>query len=239
MFGNHDVFYGLRMSYLFLVQPLSVVVLTISIEIEGRGEIWVRGPTVFMGYYKDITNTRATVDTEGWLHSGDIGLWTTEGNLQIVDRKKNIFKLSQGEYVAPEKIENIVIQSLLVCQAFVYGDSFQSALVAILVPDEESVRKLLQDTGEVGLAKSPFAEVCKNEKLTAIVMAELKRLGQENGLHGFEAPKAVHLTDELFSVENGLLTPTFKLKRQQARDKYEKEIERMYNEITAQPRSKI
>lgn len=223
----------------FLITVPSVDVLTLSIAIEGRGEIWVRGPTVFKGYYKDIANTKATVDTEGWLHSGDIGLWTTEGNLQIIDRKKNIFKLSQGEYVAPEKIENVIIHSLLVGQAFVYGDSFQNALVAILVPDEESVRKLLQDSGEAGLAKAPFAEICKNKKLKAVVMDELKRLGRENGLHGFEVPKAVHLTDELFSVENGLLTPTFKLKRQQARDKYEKEIEQMYAAITAQPRSRI
>lgn len=205
---------------------------------QGRGEIWVRGPPVFKGYYKDPVRTMETVDSEGWLHSGDIGLWTVDGNLQIIDRKKNIFKLSQGEYVAPEKIENIVIQSLLVGQAFVHGDSLQSYLVAIIVPAEEAVRKVLEESGESALAKVSFAEICRSEKLKAVIDGEIKRLGKENGLHGFEIPRALHLSDELFSVENGLLTPTFKLKRQQAQNKYERVIEQMYASMP-KPKSKL
>jgi long-chain acyl-CoA synthetase len=205
---------------------------------QGRGEIWVRGPTVFKGYYKEPEKTKETVDDEGWLHSGDIGLWTIDGNLQIIDRKKNIFKLSQGEYVAPEKIENIVIQSLLVSQAFIHGDSLQSYLVAIIVPEEEAVRKLLEESGESALAKSPFFEICKSEKLKTVISGEIKRLAKENGLHGFEIPRGLHLTEEIFSVENGLLTPTFKLKRQQAQEKYENVIEELYASMP-KPKSKL
>ncbi|MGK3758254.1 MAG: long-chain acyl-CoA synthetase [Bacillariaceae sp.] len=205
---------------------------------QGRGEILARGPTVFKGYYKDPEKTKEAVDEEGWLHSGDIGLWTMDGNLQIIDRKKNIFKLSQGEYVAPEKIENVVIQSLLIGQAFVHGDSLQSALVAVIVPDEDPIRTLLENSEEHALAKASFSEICKSDKLKSIIMADIKKMGKSNGLHGFEIPKSIYLSDEEFSVENGLLTPTFKLKRQQAREKYEKEIERMYT-VMPRPKSKL
>lgn len=172
------------------------------------------------------------------MRSGDIGLWTVDGNLQIIDRKKNIFKLSQGEYVAPEKIENVVIQSLLVGQAFVHGDSLQSALVAVIIPDEEPVRNLVEKSVDPSLAKASFSEICKSDKLKAVIMAEIKKIGKANGLHGFEIPKSIHLSEQPFTVEDGLLTPTFKLKRQQARDKFEKEIERMYAEMP-KPASKL
>lgn len=206
---------------------------------QGRGEIWVRGPMVFKGYYKEPEKTRETVDEEGWLHSGDIGLWTASGQLQIIDRKKNIFKLSQGEYVAPEKIENVIIQSLSIAQAFVYGDSLQSALVAIIVPDEDPLRNMLKEAGETSLATAnSLVELCQSPKLNALLMKEIQRVGKAGGLYGFELPKAIYLDAEPFSVENGLLTPTFKLKRQQAREKYEAQIESMYQTMP-KPKSKL
>jgi long-chain acyl-CoA synthetase len=127
---------------------------------------------------------------------------------------------------------------LLVGQAFVYGDSFQSALVAILIPDEEPVKNMLMTSGETALAKAPFADICRSDKLKNIIMDEIKRVAKANGLQGFEIPKTIHLDSELFSVENGLLTPTFKLKRHQAREKYEKEIEAMYAALP-KPQSKL
>lgn len=130
------------------------------------------------------------------------------------------------------------MQSLLVGQAFVYGDSLQSSLVAILIPDEEPVRNLLANSDEAALSKAPFREICKNNKLKNIIMDEIRRVGKVNGLHGFELPTAIHLDSEQFSVDNGLLTPTFKLKRPQARGKYEKEIEAMYASMP-KPKSKL
>ncbi|GMF32996.1 unnamed protein product [Phytophthora fragariaefolia] len=110
-----------------------------------RGEILMKGDNLFIGYYKQPELTKEVIDADGWLHTGDIGCWNPDGTLRIIDRKKNIFKLSQGEYVAPEKIEAIYIKSPLIAQAFVHGDSFKNYLVGIIVPDAEVVTKWAKD----------------------------------------------------------------------------------------------
>lgn len=208
-----------------------------GIPCQGRGEICLRGPNVFKGYYKDEEKTRETVDDEGWLHSGDVGLWRLNGALQIIDRKKNIFKLSQGEYVAPEKIENILMRSAFIAQCFVYGDSLQSSLVAIVVPDEDVVRGWAE-TNAPTLSKGTFDALCKSDLLKSVVLSDIKELSTKSMLHSFEVVKAIHLESTPFSVENDLMTPTFKLKRQKIRDMHEKDIANMYAEIHP-PRSKL
>merc|ERR1712060_567506 len=193
-----------------------------------RGEICFRGPNMTAGYWKMPGKTAEMIDAEGWLHSGDIGMWTENGYLKIIDRKKNIFKLSQGEYVAPEKVENVYAVSAFIAQAFVYGDSLKPSLVAILVPDEEVVIPWLKKNG---IAVSTLSEACKQPTLKKAIEDDMRKLAKERGLHGFEQAKAIHLHDELFSLENGLLTPTFKLKRAIAKKEFSEIIEELYRTV--------
>eukprot|EP00735_Rhodelphis_limneticus_P008670 TRINITY_DN2186_c0_g1::TRINITY_DN2186_c0_g1_i1::g.12866::m.12866 TRINITY_DN2186_c0_g1::TRINITY_DN2186_c0_g1_i1::g.12866 ORF type:complete len:815 (+),score=275.02,sp/Q8LPS1/LACS6_ARATH/43.33/5e-176,AMP-binding/PF00501.23/1.9e-90,AMP-binding_C/PF13193.1/0.024,DUF2946/PF11162.3/0.2 TRINITY_DN2186_c0_g1_i1:48-2492(+) len=190
----------------------------------GRGEICFRGPTVFQGYYKMADKTAEAVDSDGWLHSGDIGIWLPTGQLRIVDRKKNIFKLSQGEYVAAEKIENIYQKSTYVAQIFVYGDSYQSCLVAVVVPEEPALKKWAQDNGK----PTDIKTLCGMKEVKQMMMADMKRVATEFKLFGFEQARDIHLAPEPFTVENNLLTPTFKLKRNEAKAEYTDIINAMY-----------
>ncbi|KAI9325243.1 hypothetical protein DFJ73DRAFT_767763 [Zopfochytrium polystomum] len=197
-----------------------------------RGEICVKGAPVFKGYYQSPEKTAEVLDADGWAHTGDIGMWDDKGRLTIIDRVKNIFKLSQGEYIAPEKIEIAYTKHEVVAQAFVYGDSLQSTLVGIIVPDEETFPKWVAARGIAG-SERPLAELCRDEEVKKAVLKSLEEFGKKEGLKGFENVKSVYLDHEQFSVDNGLFTPTFKLKRHEAKKKYQAQIDAMYAKLAA------
>lgn len=124
--------------------------------------------------------------------------------------KKNFFKLAQGEYVAAEKLEIIYGQSPLVSQIFVYGDSLRSFLVAMIVAEHSGVMIWAK---EHGLEGKSFEELCKSSELKAAMKEDFARLMKENGLKGFERLVDFKILSQQWTTENGLLTPTFKLKR--------------------------
>ncbi|CAI9118523.1 OLC1v1020106C2 [Oldenlandia corymbosa var. corymbosa] len=140
-----------------------------------RGEICVRGPIVFQGYYKDEAQTREVIDEDGWLHTGDIGLWLPGGRLKIIDRKKNIFKLAQGEYIAPEKIENVYATSKFVSQCFVYGDSFNSSLVVIVSVEQDNIKAW---AASQGVKYEDLQQLCNDKRTRAAVLADLDAAGK-------------------------------------------------------------
>ncbi|KAI4991904.1 hypothetical protein ZWY2020_040290 [Hordeum vulgare] len=192
-----------------------------------RGEICVRGPTIFRGYYKDEVQTRDVIDNDGWLHTGDIGLWLPGGRLKIIDRKKNIFKLAQGEYIAPEKIENVYAKCKFIAQCFIYGDSFNSFLVAIVAVEPDVLKAW---AASEGIQSEDLRQLCADPRAKAAVLADMDSIGKEAQLRGFEFAKAVTLVAEPFTVENGLLTPTFKVKRPQAKAYFTKELADMFTQ---------
>ncbi|KAI8144056.1 hypothetical protein BJV82DRAFT_578117 [Fennellomyces sp. T-0311] len=195
-----------------------------------RGEVCVRGYNVIKGYYKDEEKTREAFDEDGWYHTGDIGMFDERGSLILIDRKKNIFKLAQGEYIAPEKIENVYTRDPIVAQFYLHGDSLHHQLVGIVVADEEVLRALVSSKLPA-LAGASYSELINNKQVTKLVLERLTLVGKQGGLRGFEFAKAIRLVNEPFTIENGLLTPTLKVKRPQARKHFEKQIAELYEEL--------
>ncbi|XP_052759956.1 long-chain-fatty-acid--CoA ligase 1-like isoform X1 [Mya arenaria] len=195
---------------------------------DDKGEVCIKGPNVFKGYIKDPVKTQEAIDEDGWLHTGDVGQWMDNGCLKIIDRKKNIFKLAQGEYIAPEKIENVYVRSPHVAQVYIHGDSLKSSLIAVIVPDPDTFPAFARD--KLGLS-GDMAELCNNEQVKKVIMEDITSVGKKAGLASFEQAKAIHLYPELFSVENELLTPTFKSKRNTLKVFFKKEIEEMYKDL--------
>uniref|UniRef100_A0A452UBR5 Arachidonate--CoA ligase n=1 Tax=Ursus maritimus TaxID=29073 RepID=A0A452UBR5_URSMA len=194
---------------------------------KGEGEVCVKGPNVFKGYLKDPAKTAEVLDKDGWLHTGDIGKWLPNGTLKIIDRKKHIFKLAQGEYIAPEKIENIYLRSEPVAQVFVHGESLQAFLIAIVVPDVETLCSWARKKGFEG----SFEELCRNKDVKKAILEDMVRLGKDSGLKPFEQVKGISLHPELFSIDNGLLTPTMKAKRPELRNYFRSQIDELYSTI--------
>lgn len=195
--------------------------------IQQQGEICVKGANVFLGYFEDQVKTNEAIDREGWLHTGDIGEWRPNGTLKIIDRKKHIFKLSQGEYIVPEKIENIYVRSEYVEQVFVHGESLKSCTVAVIVPDVEVIKMWATNNGVHGT----FSVLCNNPDVKSLILNDIIRLGKQSGLKSFEQVKDIYLHPDPFSVQNGLLTPTLKSRRPEIRNYFKPQLDDMYKNL--------
>jgi long-chain acyl-CoA synthetase len=191
----------------------------IEVKIAEDGEILVRGPNVFMGYYKDEAATAEALDSEGWLYSGDLGSFSRSGYLTITGRKKDIIITAGGKNIAPKNIEAGLMEHELVSQAVVIGDrrKFLSALIGL---DPEASKRFLEDKGmgEMDVADHPAVE----KELEAHVMLINKRFARVEHIRKFSI-----LPRELDQA-NGELTPTMKIKRAIVNEKWAETIESMY-----------
>lgn len=208
-------------------KPLGNVEVTIATD----GEILTRGPHVMMGYYKDAAATAEAIDSDGWLHTGDIGTIDPDGYLKITDRKKNLFVSSGGKNIAPGPIENTLSASRFVDQIMLIGDN-RPFITALIVPDFDALREIAElqsvpvNDLRTGEEREAFLET---DFVQLTVESDIKRLQRD--LSPFERVRRFELIAEPFTVENGMMTPTLKVKRAVVEQKYGNLIEGMYQGV--------
>jgi long-chain acyl-CoA synthetase len=195
----------------------------VEVRIAADGELLVRGPSVFQGYWNKQEETKSAF-SEGWFKTGDIGNLDGDGFLSITDRKKDLIKTSGGKFIAPQPLENSLKHNALIAEAVVLGDrrKFPAVLIAPCFP-------LLEDWARanqiVFSSRQELVQQIKVRELYEGLVAELNR-----GLARFEQLKKVVLTAEEFSPENGLLTASMKLRRRAVEERYQRQIEGIYTE---------
>ena len=195
----------------------------IEVKIAKDGEILCKGPNVMKGYYKNSKLTSETIKND-FLHTGDIGKIDKDGFLKITDRKKQLFKTSGGKYIAPQVIENKMKRSPFIEQIMVIGEG-EKMPSALIQPDFEYIKKWLQKNKYNFL--DDLKSICKNEELLIKINDEINKINQKFG--DWERIKKFELTPQIWSIENGLLTPTMKLKRKSILKKFIHLKEKIYS----------
>jgi long-chain acyl-CoA synthetase len=193
-----------------------------EIKLAEDGEILYRGPNVMLGYYHRPDLTEETIDSDGWLHTGDVGEFDGPF-LKITDRKKEIFKTSGGKYIAPQPIENRLKESRFVSQCMVIGENrkFPSALI---VPAFEALRSWMESQG---LPEMPTAELVRDPRVNELYAGEIERCNRHFGR--YSQIKKFNLSPKEWTIAGGELTPTLKVKRKNTLQKYAAEVEALYS----------
>ena len=196
----------------------------IDVKIAEDGEILCKGPNVMIGYYKDEEKTKEAL-ANGYFHTGDIGNIDAEGFLKITDRKKEMFKTSGGKYIAPQLIENTMIQSRFIEQIMVIGDG-EKMPAAFIQPSFEFIKEWEKLHGiEVGKTNQ---EIISNPKVIARIQEEVDHLNAKFG--NWEKIKRFELTPDIWSIDGGQLTPTLKLRRKIVLEMYKPLYEKIYGQ---------
>jgi long-chain acyl-CoA synthetase len=201
-------------------QPLD----NVQVRFAEDGELEVKGPSIFKSYWQKEKETAEVFTKDGWFCTGDIGKIDAEGFLSITDRKKELIKTSGGKFVAPQPIENKLKANTLVGQAAMVGD--KKKFVSVLIsPNFDALENWAKGQG---IAASDHAALVKDPKVAALYK---EIVGQVNaGLAHFETMKKICVVGDEWSVEDGALTPSMKLKRRVVNERYKKEIGDFYGD---------
>ncbi|KAF3903802.1 hypothetical protein AA313_de0203380 [Arthrobotrys entomopaga] len=190
-----------------------------------QGEIWIRGPAVTEKYYNNEKETSEAYTEDGWFKTGDVGEWTPEGHLKIIDRKKNLVKTLHGEYIALEKLESVYRSCAYVANICIYADPQKAKPVALIQPHEANIKHLAQ---QLGVDTTELEGIAHNPKIQAAVLKDLVTVGRRGGLAGIEIIDGVVIADEEWTPHSGLLTAAMKLNRKGLTEKYKAEIDAAY-----------
>ncbi|HEX3086197.1 MAG TPA: long-chain fatty acid--CoA ligase [Pyrinomonadaceae bacterium] len=194
----------------------------IDVTIAADGEILVRGPNIMTGYYGHPEAT-AAVMKDGWFATGDVGYQDDEGHLFLTDRKKDLFKLSNGKYIAPQQLESLLKQSEFVNQVVVIGSS-RKFPAALIVPDWEDLKSALRAAGED--VSGTHADISRLPAAVKLVQKDVTAITAH--LADYERVRRIALLPEEFSIEKGEMTPTLKVKRAVIDQKYGQLIDELY-----------
>jgi len=197
----------------------------VRIKIAQDGEILAKGPNVMLGYYNNPAATAEVIDKEGWFHTGDVGAFNSRGNLAITDRKKHLFVSSGGKNIAPQPIENLFLQSKYIDQFVLIGDR-RMFLSALIVPDFDALQEYADRNS---IAYGGITDLVKNPQCYSIIEQDIQTLQKD--LANFERVRKFALLDRQFSVEEGELTPTLKVKRKIVEARFAHIIDEMYRHV--------
>jgi long-chain acyl-CoA synthetase len=195
----------------------------VEIKIAEDGEILARGPNIMVGYYQMPEKTEEAIDEDGWFYTGDIGHLDEDGWLFVTDRKKSLFKLSTGKYVAPQPIENALVNSGFIEQAVVVGSEHKFC-GALIVPNWENMKKRFKTTNH----EFPEDNLTTNKYVLSRIQKEIDKVNKD--LSKWEKVKKFKLLEDQFTIENGEITPTLKVKRSVINKKYKEDIDSIYAE---------
>ena len=206
----------------FYFGTVGLTIPSVEIKIAEDGEILAKGPNIMMGYYNRPDLTETVIDKEGWFHTGDIGEFIDEKFLKITDRKKELFKTSQGKYVAPQPIENKMKESRFIEQIMVIGEN-QRYAAALVVPAFEVVKEWCK---RKELECDTYEKMAENPRVKKRIMKDIEELNENFGRH--EQIKQIELIPHEWTIEGGEMTPTLKYKRKAILSKYQSYIDRIY-----------
>jgi long-chain acyl-CoA synthetase len=195
----------------------------VEIKLAPDGEILARGANIMLGYFKNRKETEETLK-DGWLHTGDIGVFDSDGYLMITDRKKHLFKTSGGKYIAPTHIENLFLATKYIDQFVLIGDK-RMFLSALIVPDFDAIRDYADENN---IPYSKPEELTRTREIYNLIEQDMSQVQKK--LANYEKVRKFTLLDKPFSMESGEMSPSLKIRRKAVEERYDNLIEEMYIE---------